>query len=272
VADRTLVRIVTWNLWGEGAPEPYWSERGVTRGAISGSAALRERDPEAVWRRRYPLVVAELASRRPDLVLVQESGRFPSASAGAQVARALGLVAHEDRHPARLAIITASGPLAAGVVELESDLYGYPAPLWVETCVAGLHVRAVCVHLPLARAGMRGPIVAELVAREARRTDPDVTVIAGDFNANPDDSLLGTIVDAGFSDASSGCGPTMPNPDPQVRLDYVFVRSNGVGVRVKSCETFGSVPDDAGFLPSDHLAVGVVLEASLVNRRSRRLR
>ena len=57
--------------------------------------------------------------------------------------------------------------------------------------------------------------------------------------------------------ASASVGPTAPNPDPVVRLDYVLV---GSGVRVRSVTRLGERADADGFLASDHLGIAVELE------------
>ena len=62
---------------------------------------------------------------------------------------------------------------------------------------------------------------------------------------------------AGLRNASAEVGPTMPNPSPVVRLDYVLTSSDLV---VRAAWHLGEQPETNGFLASDHLGVAVALE------------
>lgn len=84
-------------------------------------------------------------------------------------------------------------------------------------------------------------------------------IVAGDFNLAPDDPLTGRLTDAGWVDVTATAGSTMPNPDPVVRLDYIFAATGAWEVR--GVQTFGAAADADGFLPSDHL--GVVADLQL---------
>jgi hypothetical protein len=99
VAGTAILRVVTWNLWGNGAPAPYLRERGVVRGAAAGSRALAESDPDLTWHRRFRLLVTELERIRPHLLLLQENGTYSRGSAASTLAGALGLHAYEDGEP-----------------------------------------------------------------------------------------------------------------------------------------------------------------------------
>jgi endonuclease/exonuclease/phosphatase family metal-dependent hydrolase len=262
VAGTAILRVVTWNLWGNGAPAPYLRERGVVRGAAAGSRALAESDPDLTWHRRFRLLVTELERIRPHLLLLQENGTYSRGSAASTLAGALGLHAYEDGEPDGLAILSESAPRRRGVVPIAANPLGYPRPLWTEWAVARFGVRALCVHLPLERAGPREPFVAE-VAAAASESDSDVTIVGGDLNAPVGDPLHEYFHKAGFVDVSAECGPTMPNPGPVVRLDYVLVRASRCAVSVVSAEAVGSEPDSVGFLASDHLGVAVELRLSV---------
>jgi endonuclease/exonuclease/phosphatase family metal-dependent hydrolase len=256
-----ILRVVTWNLWGGGAPAPYLSERCVVRGATAGSRALGESDPDVTWKRRSRLLVTELQRLRPHVLLLQENGTYSRGSAASMLARGLRLHTYEDGEPDGLAILSEGAPSRQGVVPIAANPLGYPRPLWAEWAVAGFGVRALCVHLPLQRAGPREPFVAE-VAAAASESDAHITIVGGDLNAPVGDRLHEYFDLAGFVDVSAECGPTMPNPDPVVRLDYVLVRATGCAVTVVSAKTIGSEPDSDGFLPSDHLGVSVALGLS----------
>lgn len=254
-----VLRLVTWNLWGRGAPKPYVEERGIVRGAVPGSAALAEADPERTWSRRLPLLVGELADRVPDVVLLQECGVHDAGHAATLVGERLGYdVVLGAPHPGGLAALTRVPRRRAGVMTLGAELYGYPAPIWLDVAVDGVELRVVCLHLPLARLGSREPVVRELLACD-ELGGRDAVVVAGDLNAAPDDPLIRSIVEAGFEDVSGACGATVPNPDPVVRLDYLFVRANALRLDDVTADVFGDRPDAEGFLPSDHLAVGATV-------------
>lgn len=90
------------------------------------------------------------------------------------------------------------------------------------------------------------------------------TVLAGDFNARPEEiAMPGTFADA-WTAAGSGDGDTwgqaadLDNEHSTLsqRIDYVFVRG---AARVARCRVVGGAPDDRtrphGLWPSDHAAV-----------------
>lgn len=143
-------------------------------------------------------------------------------------------------------------------LSLAGPLRGYPSPLRVELDPASGLPTCVVTHLPLARLGDRTPFVREL-ARSLATIEPPL-VLCGDLNAEPDDALVQALVDIGLIDASAGLGPTVPNPEPRVRLDYVLVGNGTRDVGVRSSTVLGEIADDEGFLPSDHLGVAVELE------------
>jgi len=99
------------------------------------------------------------------------------------------------------------------------------------------------------------PFVTELARRLTHLPRP--LVVCGDLNAAPDDPHIAALLAAGLRDASADVGPTMPNPSPVVRLDYVLASSDLV---VRAAWHLGEQPEADGFLASDHLGVAVALE------------
>ena len=158
-------------------------------------------------------------------------------------------------HPRGLAVLSRWPITASTSLAVVSPTHGYPRPFDVELDLGATHVRCVVVHLPLERIGDRTTLFTELAHRLAHLPRP--LVVCGDLNAGPDEPLLTRLLAAGLLDASASVGPTVPNPDPVVRLDYVLVDS---GVRVRSVRRLGERADADGFLASDHLGIAVELE------------
>jgi endonuclease/exonuclease/phosphatase family metal-dependent hydrolase len=251
--------VVSWNLCGCGVPGTYTRDRKIARGALPGSPASRELDAAATWSKRLPLLVDELAPLDADVIALQENANGDEAdSCAAQLGARLGLHVCEDDLEGGLAFLSQWPIRSTRNLELAADTFGYPAPLVVELTVRTERVTCVVVHLPLARCGDRTAFVAEL-ARAMRGVEPPL-LVCGDLNAEPDDPLVEMLLASGLVDATAAAGPTMPNPEPQVRLDYVLVRSGRATTSVRPATTHGSRADDLGFLPSDHLGVAVELE------------
>jgi poly(A) polymerase len=251
--------VASWNLWGRSAPGTYTRDRGIARGALPGSPAARELDAKRAWRRRLPLLVAELAPLVPDVIALQENVRGADGeSCAAQLASRLGMHICEDHHERGLALLSRWSIRSARPLELVADIYGYPAPFVVEIDARAGVLTCVVLHLPLARCGDRTALVAELSSAAARIEPP--LLVCGDLNADPRDPLLDVLLATGLTDVSVGVGPTMPNPDPQVRLDYVLARSGHTSTTVASAVTLGRHADALGFFASDHLGVAVELD------------
>lgn len=129
---------------------------------------------------------------------------------------------------------------------------GYPNPLVADLITEEGVCTAVVVHLPLDRVTDQQPIVSRLV--ESLSTVGNPLILAGDFNFPPESPLAELVLSAGLVDASGLAGPTMPNPNPVVRLDYIFV-APAKKWKINRAWTFGEEADVDGFLPSDHLGV-----------------
>lgn len=248
--------VATWNVWGGNAPGTYTRDRGISRGAIPASPAARELDAQRTWERRRPLIVRALRESNADVVALQESSREEGRpSCAADIAKELGFGCVEDDHPRGLAVISRwpiTGTTSHAVV---SPTHGYPRPLDVELEHEAQRLRCVVLHLPLGRLSDRSFLFTELAHRLARLPRP--LVVCGDLNAGPGDPLFARLLRAGLRDASADAGPTMPNPHPVVRLDYVLVSA---GVDIRSVRRLGERPDADGFLASDHLGVAVEVE------------
>jgi endonuclease/exonuclease/phosphatase family metal-dependent hydrolase len=250
--------VATWNLWGLAAPGTYTRDRKIIRGALPGSPASRELDPLVTWQHRRQLLVAELAALGCDLVVLQENGRLVAGTTQAQqLASELGLELAEDAHERGLAALSGGAVRAARPLELDTDLHGYPPPYAVTAKLRGRDVTVVAVHLPLERFGDREPIIRSLIVRLSDDRAP--LLVCGDLNLQPDHPSLELLLDAGYVDASRAIRATMPNPDPEVRPDYVLVRADSLAA-ILSAATLGSGSDADGFLPSDHLGIAVELE------------
>ena len=252
------LRIVTWNLWGHGAPGPYLQDRDEFRGALPGSKAANAFDGAQVWQRRRPLLTRTLRSIAPQLICLQET-LGGETSLAHDLAADLGLPVYDDIGSPSLAILS---PLPIKEVNtlshLQADWFGYTRPLHLIAHIDGCDFSVLCVHLPLARHGSREHLVREL---SVWRSSAGYTILAGDLNASPSDPVIGGLLEGGYLDVSAGCGPTMPNPQPVVRLDYVLARSEGAGVvSPVSCQVLGLEADADGFLPSDHAGLAVEFE------------
>lgn len=201
------------------------------------------------------MLVAELTRVNADVIALQESALGPDGSHADELASHLAMQVCSDRRPVGLALLSRLPIESVRSLDLHADSYGYPAPLVVELGTAIEYVTCIVLHLPLARSGDRSALVAELSRVIARVRSP--LVVCGDLNAEPSDRLVAALLATGLADVSAAAGPTMPNPDPQVRLDYILVRSL---TPVIDAEALGAAPDPDGFLASDHLGVAVELE------------
>ena len=218
------------------------------------SRATQVFDGAHVWSRRLPLLAQAIRSTDPHLVCLQEclgSGTVPLAP---DLAAVLGFPLYADDGAPYLAILSR---LPVKTVEMLSHLQA--KPLHVIVTDGSTDVSVLCVHLPLARAGPRGELVRELGAWQS---PVGHTILAGDLNASPLDEVTKMLLDAGYVDASAACGPTMPNPQPVVRLDCVLAHREPSGeMSAVSAGVLGLEGDAEGFLPSDH--AGVMVEVDL---------
>lgn len=119
--------------------------------------------------------------------------------------------------------------------------------------------------------GVRDAQVGELLAAVERwHTPGNAALVVGDFNivaAGPQGERLGErMAAAGFADVwvahgdGTGCTCDLLEPDgPQQRIDYAFVRADGVEVVGVECLTFPRPAGDGMAFLSDHAALAVDL-------------
>jgi endonuclease/exonuclease/phosphatase family metal-dependent hydrolase len=271
-----LFVVLTLNIWGFGQPYDYAIRRGITRGAVPGSAATkRPATAEAVWVRREALIVSLIRAIGPDVVGLQEVGRSPDLLGGVnaadRVAAALGWervsslavvdkVVEEERG---LAILSPRTLEPLGDVLRDGEYGALAARVGVAD---GGSLVFVTAHLPLDRGPQvsserRAACTSQVLAWCEAVPKETPLVVAGDLNSAPGTGTVEAFLEAGFSDAGTeSTGQpirTMPSHDPVVPLDYILVR----GARVLGCRAVGGDPDAEGHFPSDHLGLAADLLA-----------
>lgn len=235
--------LATWNVWGGNAPGVYTRERGIARGAVPRSLASQDSDPERTWRHRAPLLAAELARASPDVVALQESTRLRGGTTCASdIATRLEMHLIEDDHPRGLALLSRCRIRPTPALRIKAEMFAYPAPLVAEVEVNCLPLTCVVLHLPPARSGDRAPLVREL-ATSFDSLSGSLAVL-GDLNSPPDDPVMKSVRAIGLEDVSALAGPTVPNPGPVVRLDYVLLRADAV---VRSAAMLGHDVEKRGY-------------------------
>ena len=248
------LRLLTWNLWGNGFPRPYVEERGTSRGAVPGSPAGTNPDRGEVIRHRRALMMGGLQSAGADVIAIQED------DAG-------GYGRHSEWLAARLPgyeVIATDSSLAylvrrtldissAGSIELARQ--SYPPPLNLELMLGGLVVQVMNLHLSLVSAERQ--IVVAAAMKHVRDDIP--VLLCGDLNDPSTEGVLTPLVAAGFVDAGASLGPTMPIESPAVRLDYIWLRASG-SMNIVETGLVGGEPDAVGHYASDHLGVLVALD------------
>jgi endonuclease/exonuclease/phosphatase family metal-dependent hydrolase len=243
-------------------------------------ATLNIRNLADRWDERLPLLLADMAALQPDLLGLNEVV-YPL-----QQDRLLG-AAGEARYEAHRAwagrpeygnSLLVKAPLAAGSVE-RLDLGGggrsalraiVPLPGGARLAFAVTHLH----HVP-ADDAVRDAQVAQLVAWLEGLPDHDALVVAGDFNAEPDEAAAARMRDAGFASGfaqANGADPAVTWPsglqaeaidddgDPGC-LDYLWLRG---AIRAEDARLAFDRPavGDPTLYPSDHLglAAHVVVE------------
>ncbi|MCX5384463.1 endonuclease/exonuclease/phosphatase family protein [Streptomyces sp. NBC_00083] len=237
----TTVRAVTLNIWGRGS----------------------------AWRRRLPLVRAEIARLAPDVVGLQEVWRRGSRCQAEQIADALGY--HVTYAPAvtRLDRSVQGNALLSREPVTRHDVLPLPTPAGVEprsvlraetgaTTVLVTHLTWEWEHAHIRQRQVR--FLAELAARSER----DVVVLA-DLNAAPDTEevrwLTSRLADV-WACAGGGPGHTFTpangfarkDREPARRIDFVL----SDGLRATHAELAFTTPVRAGLRqvwPSDHFGV-----------------
>ncbi len=157
------------------------------------------------------------------------------------------------------AMLSRLAPLASagGVFEANANFrYGY-TQVDVGTRSLPLHIFSVHLSADL-EAG--GDSIRNLQALElARKTSDITTIVAGDFNAEPNTPVVQALLNDGLIDVAAGLGlgnaPTWPAHSPVNRLDYIFATPDLQPVKARLLRTTAS----------DHLPV--VVDFSLVPAR-----
>jgi endonuclease/exonuclease/phosphatase family metal-dependent hydrolase len=264
-----VLRVLTLNIWNlSGA----WRER---REAILH--VLRQAEPDVVCLQE---VVASARGNQAEWLAAQLDDPWSVAYAGARFA------AEEDG-------LIGNAVLSRRPIEVEGsvELPFEPDPAEVQRLVVHARTGGVdvfCTHLAwqLHDAALRERQVQALVSFVDERSDPQAAlgpVVAGDFNAEPDSTVVRYLSGLAsldgrstyFQDAwrlagDSGPGITWSNRNPHAaldreadkRIDYLFSGfhgTSGAGVPT-SCQVVADEPV-AGIWPSDHFGVLATLHA-----------
>jgi len=100
----------------------------------------------------------------------------------------------------------------------------------------------------------------ELLAHVEADRAPSAWVICGDFNAQPDSTLIKELGPRGWQDAYDGKAQPTCNPNSKTkRLDYIFHSRQLQAAPTKLKRIFNHTPLPSKAEPSDHLALFVAL-------------
>ncbi len=228
------------------------------------------------WPERLPLLLADTAALRPDLLGLQEVVFVM------QQDRLLG-AAGEDRYTVRRGwagrpeygnSLLVREPLTAERTERLDLGLGRAAHRTGVVLESGARVLVAVTHLhhAVGAAAERDAQVAALLPWLDEAASTDATVVMGDFNADPTEPTYARMVAADFRSAmveANGVEPTVTWPsglqapamdtdgDPAC-LDYIWVRG---AVRVEHARLVFDRPhpDDPTLYPSDHLGISAHL-------------
>jgi endonuclease/exonuclease/phosphatase family metal-dependent hydrolase len=240
-------------------------------------ATLNLRNVADRWPERLPLLLADMAALQPDLMGLQECVFAVGQD------RLLGAAGegHYEIHRAHAgrpeygnsvlvkAPLASAGPTDAAVERLDLGLNRSALRVAVRI-PGGAELAMVVTHLhhvpadEAAREEQARAIVAWLDDRPA----PGGTIVAGDFNAEPDEATYRVMLDAGFRSAhaeANGDEPAVTWPsgiqapgmdtdgDPGC-LDYIWLRGP---LRAMACRLVFDRPavGDLTLYPSDHLGL-----------------
>lgn len=243
----------TWNLWGDATPGTYRRDRNQSRGAVPGSPADCELDPDITWAHRRVLLIAELTAVQPDVVFLQEAcAREPTAAQ--QLADALHMHCAVSPSDADLGLaVLARSPIKyVGTLDIDHWPDTYPRPLHVRLAIGEQEMDCVNLHLPLSTHGDRKPLVAPITDHFAATG----SLVVGDLNAPPDSDVLSVLEAHGLKQLTVQASPTMPSQDPAVQLDYILGTDNFTGADHR---ILGASPDEQGFYASDHRGLAVTI-------------
>lgn len=241
-------------------------------------ATLNLRNLADRWDERLPLLLADTAALRPDLLGLQEVV-YPM-----QQDRLLGAATPDDHsihrgwagRPEYGNSLLVRRPLAAAGPSERLDLGATRAAHRVVVPLEGgasLLVAVTHLHHLVPDAAVRDEQAAALVAWLDAAPPTTAQVVMGDFNADPTEPAYPRMLASGFRSAfaeATGAEPAVTWPsglqgpaidtdgDPSC-LDYVFVRGNA---RVLDARLWADRPaaEDPGLYPSDHFGIAATLE------------
>jgi len=228
------------------------------------------------WFERLPLLLADMATLQPDLlglqevVYVMQQDRLIGAAGEGHYQAIRGWAGRPEYGNSLLVreplVATDADRLDLGLDRsVQRAVVALPGGSSVLVVVTHLH------HLgpdEVARDGQTAAIVAWLESASAA----DVTILMGDFNADPAEPTPRRLRAAGFRSAyeeANGAEPAVTWPsglqapamdtdgDPEC-LDYIWVRG---AARVESARLVFDRPDpqDPTLYPSDHLGIATIL-------------
>jgi endonuclease/exonuclease/phosphatase family metal-dependent hydrolase len=241
-------------------------------------ATLNIRNLADRWFERLPLLLADMATLQPDLlglqevVYVMQQDRLIGAAGEGHYGAVRGWAGRPEYGNSLLV----REPLTASATErLELGL-GRSAQRSVVVLPGGSSLLVVVTHLhhltpdETQRDEQTAAILAWLDAADA--PSADVTIVMGDFNADPAEPAPARLKAAGFWSAyetangsepavtwPSGLqAPAMDTDGPPECLDYIWVRG---AARVESARLAFDRPDpeDPTIYPSDHLGIAAIL-------------
>src|SRR5690625_2764368 len=240
----------------------------------AGSAAAAESDDAQMrvlsWNLHYGVsdqprvaldeILETVSAHSPDVVLLQEVSRGWILGGGADMLTwlASGLDMTAAWSPAADGqfgnVVLSKWPIS----DIQAQRLPYGAGpqkrSFVSATVAHplVDVRVTSTHLQhrSGNADTRLEQVSALLTAVDAQDNGAVTVLAGDFNAEPESLEIQTLTDAGWLSTIDAAGNaaqnTHPSDNPVVRIDWMF---SGTGLAVEDSQVL------AGFTASDHLPV-----------------
>jgi endonuclease/exonuclease/phosphatase family metal-dependent hydrolase len=241
-------------------------------------ATLNLRNLADRWDERLPLLLADTAALRPDILGLQEvvyplqQDRLLAAATPDEHAIHRGWAGRPEYGNSLLV----RRPLATAGSAERLDLGGTRAAHRVVVELPGgatLLAAVTHLHHLVPDAAVRDGQAAALLAWLEAAPATTAQVVMGDFNASPAEPAYARMGGAGFRSAfaeANGAEPAVTWPsglqgpaidtdgDPAC-LDYVFVRG---GARVVGARLWADRPaaDDPGLYPSDHVGIVATIE------------
>jgi len=229
------------------------------------------------WEERLPLLLADTAALRPDLLGLQEvvypmqQDRLLAAGTPDEYAISRGWAGRPEYGNSLLV----RAPLAADGLERLDLGHRRAVHRVMVTLPSGTSLLVAVTHLHdrVPDAALRDEQTAELVAWLDAASASVAQVVMGDFNADPEEPAYGRMVRAGFRSAhaeANGAEPAVTWPsglqapamdtdgDPSC-LDYVWLRG---AARAIDARLWADSPaaHDATLYPSDHFGVFATVE------------